>query len=626
MLALLFDTVEISPPPATAATEIVITQKKQEKPKPAANTDGDVVIVKAKIISRPFAQVKMNRLDIYTNPVAKADALLAVSDLQFATNNNNDADISLRGGSPRLTRIYFNDIPIYEAVRGTSVLQTTRSFSIFNTSTVRDVETYATAAPAYFNNNAGGAVRILPDDSGVKETSLQANFAKSTFVISRPFKDSSKGFIQTYIDYSNLAPLLAVNPDLKSLVEKSRGVSVGVNTLFRPKDGTEFRFYIIGDTENSRHPYDLFDASNKLTDKKARNYNLFSFEQSVGSARIKLDVAKTLTDEKINIGTNNYRNQNQYDYFDLNLAGRLQDKKLSYRIGLGYENFDLESSNGAQNIKRNADYLSYYGFATWNPNSKFTLGVGYRDYLQNDLHISNSAHLNFSFNIPNSRQNIVFAFGRYGAVVLPLRSAQEAIDTVRSDQISLDYKLTMGDNKFSIGVYHKNDLIAGEVTKINGVDATISASFKKLELDGVFARSLPYQNVGGEKQNGNETVDYLVKLKAKYSLSGFQNINLIYTGMSGGYYSKPTTFDETTGPVYGLKNQYQLKDYNSLDFSYIRSIKFKNLANDPIFYLNVNNLFNTKNQAGIQFNPDYSDLKNRYYVSRTIVMGTLMQF
>ncbi|WP_240008636.1 TonB-dependent receptor plug domain-containing protein [Pseudaquidulcibacter saccharophilus] len=625
MFALLYDAIDVVPQ-ITPATEIVVTQKKEEKPKPVTKVDGDVVIVKAKIISRPFAQVKMNRLDIYTNPAAKADALLAVSDLQFSTNNNNDADISLRGGSPRLTRIYFNDIPIYEAVRGTSVLQTTRSFSIFNTSTVRDVETYATAAPAYFNNNAGGAVRILPDDSGVKETSLQANFAKSTFVYSRPFKDSSKGFIQTYIDYSNLAPLLVVNPDLKSLVEKSQGVSIGVNTLFRPKDGTEFRLYVIGDTENSRHPYDLYDDSNKLSDKKSRNYNLFSFEQSLGSARVKLDVAKTFTDEKIYIGGNNYRNQNQYDYLDLNLAGRLQDKKLSYRIGLGYENFDLESGNGVQSIKRNADYLSYYGFMTWNPNSKFTLGAGYRDYLQNDLHISNSAHLNLSFNIPNSRQNIILAFGRYGAVVLPIRSAQETIDTVRSDQVSLDYKLTMGDNKFTIGVYHKNDTIAGETTKINGVDATITASFNKLELDGVFARSLPYQMIGGEKQNGNEKVDYLIKLKAKYSLAGFQNINLIYTGMSGAYYSKPVSFDEINGPIYGLKNQYQLKDYNSLDFSYIKSFKVRSLKTDPIFYLNVNNLFNTKNQAGVQFNSDYSDYKNRYYVSRTIVMGTLIQF
>ena len=96
--------------------------------------------------------------------------------------------------------------------------------------------------------------------------------------------------------------------------------------------------------------------------------------------------------------------------------------------------------------------------------------------------------------------------------------------------------------------------------------------------------------------------------------------------MSGSYYSKPVSFDEVTGPIYGLKNQYQLKDYNSLDFSYIKSIKFKNLATNPIFYLNVNNLFNTKNQAGAQFNSDYSDYKNRYYVSRTIVMGTLIQF
>lgn len=86
--------------------------EKKETKKVSQPKNGETIIVKTRKISKPFANIVFRQMDIYTNPASKADVLLAVSDLQFATNNNNSAEVILRGGSPKLTRTYFNDVPI----------------------------------------------------------------------------------------------------------------------------------------------------------------------------------------------------------------------------------------------------------------------------------------------------------------------------------------------------------------------------------------------------------------------------------------------------------------------------------------------------------------------------------
>ena len=172
-----------APSPEPAPAEQVRQQEESETTDEELN--GETVIIRAKRISKPFANITFEKMDIYTNPASKADALLAVADLQYATNNNNSADIVLRGGLARLSRTYFNDVPIYEAVRGSALLQTTHGFSVFNTATIKSVETYSSAPPSYFANTAGGVIRILPDDDGFNSASFEINSTKIGFNLTR---------------------------------------------------------------------------------------------------------------------------------------------------------------------------------------------------------------------------------------------------------------------------------------------------------------------------------------------------------------------------------------------------------------------------------------------------------
>lgn len=619
-------------PPETQTPKV--EKKEETKPK-----NSEIIIVSSKKISRPFANISFKKLDIYTNPASKADAILAVADLQYSTNNSNSAEIILRGGSPRLSRTYFNDVPLYEIVRGSSLLQTTKGFSVFNTTTIKEVETYSTSPPSYFANTAGGAIRIMPDDSGYEASSFGMNLVKTDIAMTKPI-GKNKGFVQIYAEHTNLAPLLAVNPKLEELVKSAKGLSAGLSLLLKPSLDTQLRLVSIADTDNGIYPYNPFDNS-QLNNKKRRNYNVFSFEKELGAARLKIDAAKSFVNETTYLRTDIYDNENTYSYFDINLGGRFGKNPISYRFGLAKEDFDLKSRaqiyrpsggfHGDFTEKLKTNYSALYGFVNYQFSKQLALAIGVRDFIDDDLGFDNVGHVSLSWNSKDKRHNIIAATGNYSAIVLPYRSAFEGLSKAKSKQASIDYKFTNQDTKFALGLYQKTDELLGEEININGFDASFNVLLNgKYDFSGVFARSLPYSWVGNTKQRGTHHLDYLAKLKLRVPLKNSDSINFIATSMSGQVYSKPigTGFDKFGEiiPTNAIKNTEQLGNYNSLDFNYIKQLKIKGSNTMPIVYLNINNLFDTKNASSIDYNANYTDSKTKNYMPRTIVVGFLIEY
>lgn len=76
-----------------------------------------VVIIRQDPISEQFAVEKMNKIDIYLNPVSQADPLKAITILPASTNTDETANPSLRGSSSIRSRVVLNGVPIYNPVR-----------------------------------------------------------------------------------------------------------------------------------------------------------------------------------------------------------------------------------------------------------------------------------------------------------------------------------------------------------------------------------------------------------------------------------------------------------------------------------------------------------------------------
>ena len=73
---------------------------------PKAATMETVVVKGEKLTGQVFAVEKINKLDIYLNPAAQADALKAVQSNPAATNVDETANVSLRGSPASETGIF----------------------------------------------------------------------------------------------------------------------------------------------------------------------------------------------------------------------------------------------------------------------------------------------------------------------------------------------------------------------------------------------------------------------------------------------------------------------------------------------------------------------------------------
>ncbi|MFM8744177.1 MAG: carboxypeptidase-like regulatory domain-containing protein, partial [Cytophagales bacterium] len=130
---------------------------------PSSMNLDEVVIKSERLITEEFTVSKIKKLDIYTNPSAKADPLLAVNALPSATTTDESANISLRGGSPNETGIFLNNVPINDAVRY-GQLNGIGTFSIFNTALIKQVQVYPGNPPLEFGNTTSGLIALNTDE------------------------------------------------------------------------------------------------------------------------------------------------------------------------------------------------------------------------------------------------------------------------------------------------------------------------------------------------------------------------------------------------------------------------------------------------------------------------------
>ncbi|MEM6540429.1 MAG: carboxypeptidase-like regulatory domain-containing protein, partial [Bacteroidota bacterium] len=117
--------------------------------KPTAQSLDEVILLGPDPISDKFAVKKLEKLDIYLNPVAQGDPLKAITILPASTIDDETVNPSLRGSDPDRSRVVFNNVPVYNPVRA-SQLNNQGFFSLFNTELIGDQYVYASNPPLTF--------------------------------------------------------------------------------------------------------------------------------------------------------------------------------------------------------------------------------------------------------------------------------------------------------------------------------------------------------------------------------------------------------------------------------------------------------------------------------------------
>lgn len=608
--------------------------------------DSDVIIVRARKISQSFAPLSLNKLEVVTNPTSKGDPLVAVSTLPFSTNTNDSAEIALRGSPAEASRIYFNDIPIYEAIRGATIDRTTRGFSLFSPSIIGEVEIYPSNPPLYLGNTSAGAVRLLSDD--VVESSSTIFLGTTGVGATTGLSDTgSSNTLQLFANYANLELSTQINPDLDETLESFESVNVGASAKIQTPGDGELKVFSIGDYEAGAFPIQILAMPGVFENENTTSITTANLEYVFNKIRIKTDFGYTYAKSNQIFESLDVENKNQYVFASGDISGTAANDRLRYRIGASHEIIDLISVGNqpasfflfeenapanAIDVEQHIKQTSLYGYGLFLFENGISISAGIR---QNFRVLSDD---NFSFQAgiayEKGARHLSISAGRYHSFLLPESAFVSPTIGLRADQVAMDYSIKFSRGKFAFGVFAKNERATnGRERDIIGVESAITYSFTDaFRVTASYTRAIVEEEQFGQRFTGENSIDYFIRAGATYSFPSAGEISINYVTRNGTRFTEiidglPIEGSNFFEPVFANEiNEGRLDRFASLDFSYSVAAKFFPGNTKPILFISAANLLDRQNPRSLAYSQDFSLATEQSFSRRTLTFGLVFQF
>ncbi|MEO1713571.1 MAG: carboxypeptidase-like regulatory domain-containing protein, partial [Bacteroidota bacterium] len=162
-----------------------------------------------------FAAQRLERIEVYQNPLAAGDVLKALNSLPASTTLDETANPSLRGSDPDRSRVVLNGVPIYQPVRN-SQINGLGNFSLFNTAIMEREYVFASNPPLSYGNTSAGLVE-LETVREIREKQLEIGLSLASVGFLYGQQINKNGLIQVYGNHQFSKPFLWVNPGLDDL-------------------------------------------------------------------------------------------------------------------------------------------------------------------------------------------------------------------------------------------------------------------------------------------------------------------------------------------------------------------------------------------------------------------------
>lgn len=600
----------------------------------------EIIISSERLIAEEFTMSKIKKLEIYTNPSAKADPLLAVNALPSATTTDESANISLRGGSPNETGIFLNNVPINDAVRY-GQLNGIGTFSIFNTALISQVQVYPGNPPLEFGNTASGLIALTTDEMIPTKAihTVSASLASVGYYTSRKV---GKGAALT--GFTNFQPsglLRWFNPVALERIKRFNTVDLGVHFFSRLSERTALKIFTYANRESF-----LFDSRTptfrgNVNQEKARSYTVtnirhrfrnseLSFNHGLSFSRARfsqstLDAQLDLTDFYTSLNYQYFGTKLEiktglsYDYRGSNFEGKFP----RYRYALG-EQFPVDSTASRQAIRLPELYL--YGKIHLTP--KWIAGGGVRKGIStNEQSGFLSSQLNINFR-PTKPWNFILSMGRYNKMVIPQGISAESTQ-IQTDQYSLDVSHTKQHLESALSLFVKDGQQGDQQTHLRGIELygryRIHRNLRtQLSLTSLRAR----QTLKGETISSPFDIRYFIRGNAEYKFGDTWTATFVFLFREGSFYLPVVGahFNSSVGayePIYD--RQARLPNYSLIDFSFSNLFAVGKNAS-AVAFCGLSNVPNFKNVRDYTYNFDYTLKTAEYYALRTIYFGVVVSF
>ena len=601
----------------------------------------DVIEVKAEgLIAREFSTSRIRKLDIYTNPAAKADPLLAVQSLPAETSTEETANISLRGSSPAETTILLNNIPVKDAVK-LDQANGVGQFSIFNTSMIESATVFTSNPPLDFSAATSGIVALQTDDKiGANTNSLSLTFAGLGFYANRNLgKNADLAF---YGNWSKDDILKGLNPHSLRNIQRFSTIDGGIYLSKRFRSGAKLKFFSYILKEN--YGYALREPTFEGTFKQQKIKNL-----SILNVEIPLKKGRLQYNQGFHISRGEYRAANLDNeitntdhYLDLNYAYAADKWNLKagiayrrdyYRLeavfpqfphafGDGYPAFSFEDEDQLK-LPEVFLYGKYY------INTCLIVGIGSRYHpaaFDRTAYLSRQLNLTYQ---PSEKHKFILSGGRYYKYVQPgLDFTQTTL--IQSSHQALDYQFSNDLISVNAAIYRKRSHWDETENLIDGAEIFVALNLPRLKTGISVASVNSILKTGDGEYPSPHDLGHYFRMLVKYDIPGWFEMNAVLRHRQGKYYLplSGVSFDEFTqtySPFYRATTEGdRLPDYRGFDLGLSRLIPLK--FGGLIVFASVNNVLDFKNVRRYNYNFDYSSRQEEYYNRRVFFGGVVLSF
>jgi len=433
------------------------------------STEIEAVVIKAeRMIAEEFSIKKIKKLEIYLNSSAKADPLLAVNSMPAATTIDESANISFRGNSPSLTGIYLNNVPIYDAVRF-SQLNGIGTFSLFNTSIIKDVQVYPGNPPIEYGNIASGLIALSTTDDQSKATTQSVSISPASFGGNISMPINKKSSLIAFGNYQPSGIIKAINKKSLENIIDFLSLDAGVHYVRKVNNG-HLKVFNYSVFENYTYAFRQPTYQGDFRQTKKRNF-------TIGSLRKLID-----DNNEITINGAYSKSKSEYAFsksyyllYDTDIFGSINHmiatNKSTLKYGVNYDRRKISgqytyaqyafaigelhpTSTVDQDISLNI--IESYMYVKQELSDQFIIGIGLRKNIPVDTISSYwSGQINTRIKIGTS-QKLNLGIGQYNKYHFDQGTG--SITHFTNRQITADYTLQQKSITYQISLYHQQEI------------------------------------------------------------------------------------------------------------------------------------------------------------------------
>ncbi|MEZ4944277.1 MAG: carboxypeptidase-like regulatory domain-containing protein [Cyclobacteriaceae bacterium] len=600
----------------------------------------EVVVKAERLIAEEFTQKKIKKLEIYTNPSAKADPILAVSSSPSATTTDESANISLRGSSPVETGIFLNNVPINDAVRY-SQLNGIGTFSIFSTALIKEVLVFPGNPPLEFGNTTSGLIALQTDEVIPKKpvNTVSLTLASMGLYTQRPI--GKKSSLTAFSNYQPSTFIKTINKSALEQLKKFNSIDLGIHYYLQSTEQSVIKVFNYTLRESYQFQYQQPTVSGIFDQKKVRNFTVANYRYRLKKGELSFNNGLSFSNSRYNFSTIDLKLEMKDFFTSINYQHFMTNAEIKGGISYDYKKSDFDgtfpqydyavgepyptlSTTGKQHVALPETYI--YGKYFLTP--QIIVGGA----LRQSIPIENqSGFLSKQFNIkyqPVPELNVILATGTYNKYQLPQGTETDPF-IISSLQHSFDLAYNTKKLETSFSLFHKQAEQKGVSTKVNGLEIygkyTINRNVKtQLSLTSLDANM---------KENDSPSfspfdIGYFIRGNVEYKFLGTWTITTVFLFREGSYY-KPVIsalLDESLNvyqPTFGRPSR--LPNYNSIDLSISKLLLIKKKYSSVAF-IGLGNLIDFTNVRDYSYNFDYSNPTANLFSRRTVYFGLVVNF